>query len=131
MDRIKDGLDNNFASVLDIPGFNYKPFWYGEAYKRLPQGMILGSETASTVSSRGVYKFPVVPQKMKMYDDNQSSSYDLEYCNWSQIPDDEFMMQDSLKYVIGEFVWTGFDYLGEPTPYDEKMAVAQLLFWDY
>ncbi|WP_255562520.1 beta-galactosidase GalB [Pedobacter sp. D749] len=120
MDRIKDALDNNFASVLDIPGFNYKPLWYGNAYTRLPQGMILGSETASTVSSRGVYKFPVVPQKMKMYDDNQSSSYDLEYCNWSQIPDDEFVMQDSLKYVIGEFVWTGFDYLGEPTPYDEK-----------
>jgi len=120
MDRIKDALDNNFASVLDIPGFNYKPFWYSDAYKRLPQAMILGSETASTVSSRGVYKFPVVPQKMKMYNDNQSSSYDLEYCNWSQIPDDEFVMQDSLKYVIGEFVWTGFDYLGEPTPYDEK-----------
>lgn len=120
MDRIKDALDNNFAAVLDIPGFNYKPAWYANAYGRLPQGLILGSETASTVSSRGVYKFPVQFQKMKMYDDNQSSSYDFEYCNWSQIPDDEFVMQDDLKYVIGEFVWTGFDYLGEPTPYDEK-----------
>lgn len=120
MDRIKDALDNNFASILDVPGFNYKPAWYENAYGRLPQGFILGTETASTVSSRGVYKFPVEFFKMKMYDDNQSSSYDFEYCNWSQIPDDEFAKQDDLKYVIGEFVWTGFDYLGEPTPYDEK-----------
>ena len=120
MDRIKQALDNNFAAVLDIPGFNYKPNQYEEAYNRLPQGFILGTETASTVSSRGVYKFPVEFYKQKMYADNQSSSYDFEYCNWSQIPDDEFVKQDDLNYVIGEFVWTGFDYLGEPTPYDEK-----------
>ncbi|GGI22711.1 beta-galactosidase GalB [Pedobacter mendelii] len=120
MDRIQNALDNNFASVLDVPGFNYKPMLYENAYNRLPQGFILGTETASTVSSRGVYKFPVEFFKMKMYDDNQSSSYDFEYCNWSQIPDDEFVKQDDLKFVIGEFVWTGFDYLGEPTPYDEK-----------
>jgi beta-galactosidase len=120
MDRIKDALDNNFAAILDVPGFNYKPAWYERANERLPQGFILGTETASTVSSRGVYKFPAEPYKMKMYPDLQSSSYDLEYCNWSQIPDEEFVKQDDLPYVIGEFVWTGFDYLGEPTPYDEK-----------
>ena len=120
MDRIKPALDNNFASVIDIPGFNYKPAQYEEANTRLPQGFILGSETASTVSSRGVYKFPVAFAKNKMYDDNQSSSYDFEACNWSQIPDDEFVRQDDANYVIGEFVWTGFDYLGEPTPYDSK-----------
>lgn len=120
MDRIKDALDNNFASAVDIPGFNYKPMWYERANTRLPQGFILGTETASTVSSRGVYKFPVEFYKMKMYDDNQSSSYDFEYCNWSQIPDDEFVKQDEYGFVLGEFVWTGFDYLGEPTPYDEK-----------
>jgi len=120
MDRIKDALNNNFASLLDIPSFNYKPAQYEEANNRLPQGFILGSETASTVSSRGVYKFPVAFAKNKVYDDNQSSSYDVEFCNWSQIPDDEFVKQDELNYVIGEFVWTGFDYLGEPTPYDSK-----------
>jgi beta-galactosidase len=106
--------------VLDIAGFNYKPHRYEEANNKLPQGFLLGSETASTVSSRGVYKFPVVVAKDKKYDDNQSSSYDLEACNWSQTPDEEFVKQDDLPYVLGEFVWTGFDYLGEPTPYDEK-----------
>jgi beta-galactosidase len=120
MDRIKDALDNNFAALLDVPGFNYKPMWYERANLRLPQGFLLGTETASTVSSRGVYKFPVEFFKNKVYEDNQSSSYDFEYCVWSQIPDDEFVKQDQLSYVMGEFVWTGFDYLGEPTPYDEK-----------
>ncbi len=120
MDRINDALTKNFAAILDVPGFNYKPTWYEKANNALPQGFILGTETASTVSSRGVYKFPVEFQKMKQYDDNQSSSYDFEYCNWSQVPDDEFVKQDDLPFVIGEFVWTGFDYLGEPTPYDSK-----------
>jgi beta-galactosidase len=120
MDRIDAAINNNFASVLDVPGFNYKPARYEEANSKLPQGFILGSETASTVSSRGVYKFPAEQVKQKMYDDNQSSSYDVEACSWSQIPDEEFAMQDDLNFVAGEFVWTGFDYLGEPTPYDSK-----------
>ncbi|WP_460547720.1 beta-galactosidase GalB [Hymenobacter daeguensis] len=120
MDRIDAAINNNFASVLDIAGFNYKPAQYEKANDKLPQGFILGTETASTVSSRGVYKFPVEKAKQKQYPDNQSSSYDLEYCSWSQIPDEEFVKQDDLGFVIGEFVWTGFDYLGEPTPYDEK-----------
>ena len=119
MDRIQQALDNNFAALLDIAGFNYKPAQYEAANKRLPQGFVLGSETASTISSRGVYKFPVWRYKNKKYDDNQCSSYDLEACSWSQIPDDEFIKQDDLPFMLGEFVWTGFDYLGEPTPYDE------------
>jgi beta-galactosidase len=120
MDRIDAAINNNFASVLDIAGFNYKPYQYEKANDKLPQGFILGTETASTVSSRGVYKFPVERAKQKQYPDNQSSSYDLEACVWSQTPDEEFVKQDDLGFVIGEFVWTGFDYLGEPTPYDEK-----------
>lgn len=118
IDGINAALKNNFAATLDIAGFNYKPKQYYEAYKILPQGFLLGSETASTVSSRGVYHFPVVPYKDKNYPDLQSSSYDLEACNWSQVPDDEWAVQDTTSYVMGEFVWTGFDYLGEPTPYD-------------
>ncbi|TWV99934.1 beta-galactosidase GalB [Chitinophaga pinensis] len=120
MDRFDDAINKGFAAVLDIPGFNYKPARYPEAHSKLPQGFLMGSETASTVSSRGVYKFPVGFYKGKMYDDNQCSSYDFEVCSWSQVPDDEFVQQEELDYTIGEFVWTGFDYLGEPTPYDSK-----------
>ena len=119
MDQVANTLKNGFGAIMDIPGLNYRMPLYLEAFERFPQGFILGSETASTVSSRGVYKFPVDEFKQKTYDDFQSSSYDLEACNWSNIPDDDFIWQDDYDWVIGEFVWTGFDYLGEPTPYNE------------
>ncbi len=118
MDQVKAVMESGFGAIMDIPGLNYRVHLYEEAYKRFPQGLLLGSETASTVSSRGIYKFPVKEYKDKKYDDMQSSSYDLEACNWSNIPEVDFEMQDDKPWVIGEFVWTGFDYLGEPTPYD-------------
>ncbi|MEJ7559621.1 MAG: DUF4982 domain-containing protein [Pedobacter sp.] len=118
MDQVKATMESGFGGLLDVPGLNYRVHLYEDAYKAFPQGFILGSETASTVSSRGIYKFPVVKGIDKQYNDFQSSSYDLEYCSWSNLPDDDFVMQDDKPWVIGEFVWTGFDYLGEPTPYD-------------
>ena len=113
MDAPDAVVNNNMAAVMDVAGFNYRPQKYPENYKKLPQQIILGSETASTVSSRGVYKFPVVRQAMKKYDDHQSSSYDVESCSWSNLPEDDFIQHEDLPYCIGEFVWTGFDYLGE------------------
>lgn len=117
MDAPDAVVNNNFAAVMDVAGFNYRPFRYQVNYKKLPQGIILGSETASTVSSRGVYKFPVERKAMQRYEDHQSSSYDVEHCGWSNLPEDDFIQHEDLPYCIGEFVWTGFDYLGEPTPY--------------
>ncbi|MDX1283851.1 MAG: DUF4982 domain-containing protein, partial [Draconibacterium sp.] len=119
MDQVANTIKNGFGAIIDIPGLNYRLPLYMEAYEKFPQGFILGSETASTVSSRGIYKFPVEEAKMKQYDDFQSSSYDLEACRWSNVPDEDFVWQDDYDWVIGEFVWTGFDYLGEPTPYNE------------
>ncbi|REE83284.1 beta-galactosidase [Lutibacter oceani] len=120
MDQVKATMESGFGALLDIPGLNYRVHLYEEAFDKFPQGFILGSETASTVSSRGIYKFPVEKLSMKQYSDFQSSSYDLEYCSWSNLPDEDFVLQDDKPWVIGEFVWTGFDYLGEPTPYDES-----------
>jgi len=117
MDAPDAVVNNNMAAVMDVAGFNYRPHKYQTSYKKLPQQIILGSETASTVSSRGVYKFPVVRRSMQKYPDHQSSSYDVEHCSWSNLPEDDFIQHDDLPYCIGEFVWTGFDYLGEPTPY--------------
>jgi beta-galactosidase len=119
MNQVKATMESGFGSIMDVPGLNYRLPLYNEAFDKFPQGFILGSETASTVSSRGVYKFPVEQAKMKRYDDFQSSSYDLEACSWSNVPDEDFVWQDDFDWVIGEFVWTGFDYLGEPTPYNE------------
>lgn len=119
LDRIDDVLKNDFAKVMDVPGFNYRVHKYLDGYKAFPQGFLLGSETASTVSSRGVYKFPVEVFDWKQYPDGQCNGYDTEYCFWSNLPDDDWVKQEDYDWTIGEFVWTGFDYLGEPTPYDE------------
>lgn len=118
MDQVSCVLENGFASMLDIPGFNYRVHRYQEAYAKLPQNLLLGAETTSTVSSRGVYKFPVEKRSEAVYADHQSSSYDLEHCAWSNLPDEDLAMADDHSWSLGQFVWTGFDYLGEPSPYD-------------
>ena len=120
MDRAEQALRSGMAQTMDVPGFNYRVHKYQKNIEQLPQGFLLGSETASTVSSRGFYRFPVEPNgKEKVFKDGQCSSYDVEWCSWSNLPDDDWVWQDNCPWVIGEFVWTGFDYLGEPTPYDE------------
>ena len=128
MDNPDAVVANGFAAVMDVAGFNYRPHLYVRNYLVLPQKLILGSETASTVSSRGVYKFPVERKAMAVYDDHQSSGYDVEHCNWSNLPEDDFMQHEDLPYCIGEFVWTGYDYLGEPTPYYTNWPSHSSLF---
>lgn len=118
MDQVSCVLSNGFASMIEVPGFNYRVHRYLEAYDKLPQNIVLGAETASTVSSRGVYKFPVEKKINTQYDDHQSSSYDLECGSWCNLPDEDFALADDHAWTIGQFVWTGFDYLGEPFPYD-------------
>lgn len=74
MDRAEDALKSGFAQVMDVPGFNYRVHKYDKNIRQLPKGFLLGSETASTVSSRGVYKFPVEVSDSKTYPDGQCSS---------------------------------------------------------
>ena len=119
MDRLRPAIDNGFVSAMDVPGLNYRLQFYQEAWTNSRHRIVLGSETASTVSSRGVYKFPVEETRDGTWDDGHCCSYDLGCCNWSNLPDDDFAVQDDNPWTIGEFVWTGFDYLGEPTPYKE------------
>ena len=118
MDQVLCVLENGLAGLLDVPGFNYRVHLYEQAYETLPHKVVLGSETASTISSRGVYKFPVEMTPRVAHEDRQCSSYDLEYCWWSNVPDIDFAMAQDKPWEIGQFVWTGFDYLGEPTPYE-------------
>jgi beta-galactosidase len=118
MDQVINVLKSGMAALMDIPGFNYRVHLYEQAYKELPQKLVLGSETSSTVSSRGIYKFPVILTPNGIHDDHQCSSYDLEYRNYSNLPDDDFVLESDYDWTIGQFVWTGFDYLGEPSPYN-------------
>lgn len=121
-------INNGLTDVVDLVGFNYKPFDYLSKHIQKPNYVLYGSETASTVSSRGEYKFPATENKGAWYQDYQVSGYDLEYPGWASTPDTEFEMQDDCEFILGEFVWTGFDYLGEPTPYNEGTPARSSYF---
>jgi beta-galactosidase len=110
-EAIKHGL----ADQVDIPGFNYQAHDYERFLKEHPDWIILGSETNSAVSSRGVYHLPI--ELYKKHPSLQLSSYDIIAPSWGYAPDVEFDVQERLPGVLGEFVWTGFDYIGEPTPF--------------
>jgi beta-galactosidase len=115
-DNWQGAIRNELADQVDVQGFNYKPNHYEEILKGHPNWMIYASESASTVSSRGVYHLPL--DNYQKHESKQVTSYDVVAPNWAMPPDVEFAYQDRLpKQVLGEFVWTGFDYLGEPTPY--------------
>ncbi len=114
-DQWEDAMRNHLADEVDVPGFNYKPMHYEQIMKDHPKWVIFGSETSSCVSSRGVYQLPI--QKYEKDPSRQLSSYDIIAPPWAYCPDVEFTYQDQLPNVLGEFVWTGFDYIGEPTPY--------------
>ena len=113
---------NGFGTNLDVFGYNYKPYEYGRFRNSNPTQPLYGSETASCISSRGEYFFPVSTNKADGQADFQMSSYDLYAPRWATIPDAEFKGQDEFNYTAGEFVWTGFDYLGEPTPYNSDRS---------
>ena len=120
---------NGFQKTIDVFGYNYKPTEYGLFRSINPNIPLFASETASTVSSRGEYFFPLSEDKSRGRADFQVSSYDLYAPPWATPPDTEFRGQDEFPFSAGEFVWTGFDYLGEPTPYGGDSGVP-LLFTD-
>jgi beta-galactosidase len=113
---------NGFQNHVDVFGYNYKPTGYAKFRQSNPRQPLFGSETASCVSSRGEYFFPVTTNKSGGKADFQMSSYDLYAPPWATPPDWEFKGQDENPFVAGEFVWTGFDYIGEPTPYNRDLS---------
>lgn len=116
------GTLSGFRNSVDMLGWNYDPFLYAKAQQDYPGWPILGSETSSAVSSRGLYYFPVSDNKNQGRGLFQVSSYDLYAPYWGTTPDDEFYALDHNPNVFGEFVWTGFDYIGEPTPFNNDVT---------
>jgi beta-galactosidase len=114
--RVEAGF-NGFQNEVDVFGYNYRPDHYSEFHEANPNKPLFGSETASCISSRGLYFFPVTDNKAGGQTCYQVSSYDLSAAHWAMPPDREFEGDDKNPFVAGQFVWTGFDYLGEPTPY--------------
>jgi beta-galactosidase len=118
---------NGVQKGIDVMGQNYELGGYGKFRAQNPNIPLLGSETASTISSRGEYFFttnclPVSEDKAQGRSDFQMSSYDLYCPGWGWVPDNEFKSLAKNPHVAGEFVWTGFDYLGEPTPYNNDSS---------
>lgn len=113
---------NGFQTIYDVFGFNYRSMEYERFHKKNPTIPVYGSETASTVSSRGEYFFPVADKKSEGRSNFQVSSYDLYAPPWAWPPDAEFKWLDEAPATLGEFVWTGIDYLGEPTPYGDDWS---------
>ena len=109
---------NRFAEVVDVVGFNYTPQRYNALHEKYPHLKMYGSETSSTVSSRGEYFFPAKQRVHYTREPFHCSSFDNEFPGWATSPDRQFLELDNNKCMAGEFVWTGFDYLGEPTPYN-------------
>jgi beta-galactosidase len=122
---------------VDVIGLNYQgtgvrsgPPQYPVFHQAHPTQLIVGSETTDTYSSRGVYVFPVAagsgrPAGERAGTDQsacQVSSYDLYFADWAYCPDREFASLDKYPFVGGEFVWTGFDHLGEPTPFEKARS---------
>lgn len=110
------GRGSGAAVAMDVMGVNYffsqQPKWDADSrYANMPT---LGSETASTVSSRGEYFFDDKYNKETW----QISSYDDAHPGWGCTPDEQFRTNAKFPHLLGEYVWTGFDYLGEPTPYN-------------
>jgi beta-galactosidase len=115
---------NGFQHVLDAIGYNYRINEYARFRQINPTVPLFGAETASALSSRGVYFFPISDNKIDPASraDFQVSSYDLYAAPWATPPDVEWRAADAVPGYAGEFVWTGFDYLGEPTPYNADLT---------
>ncbi|MDE3741796.1 beta-galactosidase GalB [Maribacter polysaccharolyticus] len=111
-------INNGLADAIDLVGFNYKPTLYDTILKNNPNYIVYGAETASTVSSRGVYHLPL--QNYDRHESLQVTGYDIISPFWAYPPDFETYAQETMPHSLGEFVWTGFDYLGEPTPYNGR-----------
>ncbi len=117
--HIPGTVDEPILDALDLTGWNYARRYarYRESY---PDKPILYSESASTLSTRGFYTLPLPDRKTEYSEVFQVDSYDLNAAQWSDIPDIEFQLMVDDSFVAGEFVWTGFDYLGEPTPFSRQ-----------
>jgi beta-galactosidase len=114
-------FDNHLVNFVDVVGFNYQPHRYEKIHREHPDMILLGTETASCVSTRGVYHLPAeVSIPVPEAEDLTVSAYELAAPVWAYYPEREFAAQDDMPYMVGEFVWTGMDYLGEPTPYYNK-----------
>lgn len=110
------------ADIVKLAGYNYAERYYHQHHAEHPDWIIYGSETGSVVQSRGIYHFPY-EQSVLADDDEQCSSLGNSCTSWgAKNPEFCLLAERNAPFSLGQFVWTGFDYIGEPTPYHTKNA---------
>jgi beta-galactosidase len=119
--HLADAAKKRHFDFYDVTAYNYRR-QYKTVHDIDPSKPSLIGESASTVSTRGFYELPLPKTKTDFTRALQVSSYDLNAPEWAEIPDFDFMWQEQDKFCCGEFVWTGFDYIGEPTPYGDNIT---------
>jgi beta-galactosidase len=124
----EDAIANGLAAAVDVPGWNYKPHRYAHYHAEHPTWPMYGSETESCVSSRDEYYVPVVEERDHRRETLHVTSYDVAAPPWGYSPEYEFAALEECPAIAGEFVWTGFDYLGEPTPYKTQWPSRSAYF---
>lgn len=107
------------SDVVKLAGYNYSEYLYDEHHKKYPDWVIYGSETASAVRSRGIYRFPA-ELPLLTGEDCQCSSLDNSVVGWGSSAMKSWRLDRDCPFCCGQFIWTGFDYIGEPTPYNTK-----------
>ena len=118
----RDAVFRDIVNQVDIFGLNYFHKTYPVFKEQNPTSRYHASETSSATSSRGEYFFPVTTDVNDSRSGFQLSSYDMTTIGWGCAPEVQFKMNEEYPFMSGEFVWTGFDYLGEPTPYNKDLT---------
>jgi beta-galactosidase len=118
----RDAVFRDIVNQVDIFGLNYFHKTYPVFKEQNPTRRYHASETSSETSSRGEYFFPVTTDVNNIRSGFQLSSYDMTTIGWGCAPEVQFKMNEEYPFMSGEFVWTGFDYLGEPTPYNKDLT---------
>ena len=118
----RDAVFRDIVNQVDIFGLNYFHKTYPVFKEQNPTRRYHASETSSATSSRGEYFFPVTTDVNDSRSGVQLSSYDMTTIGWGCAPEVQFKMNEEYSFMSGEFVWTGFDYLGEPTPYNKDLT---------
>lgn len=130
-DKDDNPLNDNVEEVLntvDVVGLNYAESNYSKYHEKHPEWKIYGSETSSATRSRGVYTHPYEYNVLSTYGDLQQSSYDNDYVSWGKTAEDAWVYDRDQKSIAGQFIWTGFDYIGEPTPYYDLFPAKSSYF---
>lgn len=128
--QMEQGNETGFAELLDIAGYNYcgdrvvkmetQSFLcgYDVDHQKYPKRIMIGSENVSALTTRGVYHFPIARDSQDKRDDFHCNSYDTK-------TELTLLVMKTRPYVTGCFIWEGFDYLGEPTPYNWPTRSSQ------